>query len=216
MTVADKTFIENLREELTDTKVLVYCKTGILPLEWPRDENGDKKVSDAEVLVTASGKIMRRNEKIYRNIETRITDENGVGAQSDGFMELDTSDTSHPFETDAEFLARIEDWLANSNDYRIEKYGVHIRRGQPFPQPFDRWDELSAASIGEMVALMLGDDHEENLVRLKRYAGYELNRRDASGGELEPRQDVLDVLEYLASASGDEAEDAPPIDETDA
>ncbi len=213
MTTATPTpFIESVKDATSHRKVWVFCKSGTMPLEWPKLADGTRAVDDADVTVTSSGKVFRTNQRSYRNIETSITDERGVGAQSAGFMELDLGDTTHPVETDAEFLARIEDWIEKSNDPRIVTYGVRIEASNPYPMPFDGWDTMKTDTILDFVAQQLGDDHDANTERLKRYASYEMSRDIKIHGE--PRADILDGLSILADASGDESDDQIPVDES--
>jgi hypothetical protein len=201
-------FIEAVEDSLDNRRVYVACNVGTLPLEWPKGS-----VTDEDVTILQTGKILRTNRRNFRNIETAITGPDGIGAQSGGVQVLNLDDDSHPFETDAEFLERIEDWIAHSKDPRIAKCGVRVERKNPHPVPFIGWDTLPADTVLEIVAQQLTDDYEANLKLLKGYAAYEL-RRDLVGisglqqGDTGAvREEILNGLEYLAAASGDESAD---------
>lgn len=212
-TATPSSFIESVKEMIGSERVFVFCKVGTLPLEWPIDpDTGLPNIDDADAVPMPGGKVKFINRRIVRKIETSITDERGVGAQSAGFMELDLgSNVRLHGETDAQFLDRINDWIAKSGDPRIEQYGVYVEQGNPFPIPFARWDDLKAETLIDTVATAyMGDDHEANLAMLRNFAGYELRRREEAGG---PRQDVLDGLEFLATAVGDEDDDDAIIED---
>lgn len=213
-------FIDQVKENLPAAKVLVFCSSDILPLEWPRDENGVKRVTDAESIVV-NGRERLMNKVVYRNIETTSPQRQRGEVGKLGYMELDLNDESHPTETDAEFLDRVKDWIANSKDPRVHTYNVSVAQDNPFPLPFDTWNNLKTSSLLEVIAAgYLGDDADKNAERLRQFAGYELNRRiekrDDRGRVIEvltTRQDVLDGIEWLASASGDESDDDMDIDD---
>lgn len=220
MAVAEQnppTLTEQVKDTITSHKVWVRCNVGTLPLEWPRVDpaTGQKSVDDDD-LMQMGNRLVKTNSRRYRNIETRMVNEQGVGAQSAGFMELDLMDGSHPIETDAQFLVRIKDWIANSGDPRIAAKGVRVEEGNPFPLPFNNWDSLKAKDLLGMVANMLGDDHDSNLEILQRFAGYEISRREENAdGSLRSvsRSDVLAGLDTLAAASGDESDDDAVVED---
>jgi len=190
------TFIESVEETLAGTKVWVFCKKGTMPLEWPAG-----CVDDDEGVITNSGKFMVTKKVRYRNIDTTTSK-----GQSAGYMELDPSSNVAVFgETDAQFLARIKDWIENSNDPRIEPCGVRIDSGNPFPLPFNNFDGMTADQVATVVMAQLTDDVATNMKMLRDYASYELN-----AGK---REDVLAVLEEVAGLSGDESDDDGLVDD---
>lgn len=217
--VAEKprSLVAEIAESMQSTRVFVFCKRGTMPLEWPRLEGGGRTVDDEDTTVLPNGKVLRTNRRAFRNIDTRAVNEQGVGAQSQGFMVLDLADkTEKDGETDAEFLERIEDWIENSGDYRIDKYGVRVERGNPFPIPFSTWDDLTDEAALSSIANMLVDDVERNEEILSSAIKYELNRHvKRDDGRIDgPRERVLAGLDYLAAASGDESDDESPEDES--
>lgn len=207
------TLTQSVKQNLTSRKVWVRCSTGVLPLEWPRvDPNTGKRAVDDDTLMPMGNRMVKVGGARYRNIETRIANEQGIGAQSAGFMELDLLNPNPPDgydETDAQFLARIKDWIANSGDSRIVAKGVRVEEGNPFPLPFGSWDTGKPKDVLNTLAGTLGDDHEANLETLRKAAGYELSRTVEVNGELVPqvRQEILDGLDAIAGATGDESAD---------
>jgi hypothetical protein len=217
----EQSLTEEVKASLTSHKVFVFCKRGTLPLEWPKNADGSRAIDDEDTTVLPNGKVLRTNRRMYRNIDTRIEDERGVGAQSSGVMELDLlSKVEKQGETDAEFYARIKDWIDNSGDYRIEKYGVRVAEGNPFPIPFGSWDDITGEAVLTSVAAQLVDDHDKNVEYLRKCVQYELNRkveRKNLNGVVTavegPRQDVLDGLVFLARTPGDESADDAPVED---
>lgn len=203
ITLEKTSFIDSVKESIPSHKVYVFCKSGTMPLEWPKKQDGTRSVDDDQIVVLGNGKAVVTGRERYRNIDTRITDDAGRGGQSAGFQVLDMN-----IPEDVEFLERIKDWIANSRDPRIEKHGVRVEEGSPFPMPFAGWDHMKPSSLMDFVALQLSDDHEQNLSLLKSYAQYELSRRPLDNEpDRAPRQEVLDGLELLAVAPGDESDD---------
>lgn len=202
---------KHVREQREKSNVRIYANVGVLPLEWPRDENGYPAVSDAKY--NEQGKMIPGSKREVRNIETAAPDGSGIpGAPSMGFMELNPADRSHPVEKDAELIERVKDWLANSDDYRISKYNVSIQQGHTYMRPLgehgDLWDRLDTQSLVNIATEMMTDDPERNFNLLVDFVGYEVNRPE---GE---RKDLVDALNELAIIAGTEDEDAAPADDS--
>lgn len=172
---------------------LVFVKKrggGTMPLEWPRiDPKHDRRAIDFE-LKDRDGNVIERVE--YRKLEFG----------HNGIQKLNLSDPD-----DAEFFALVKDWYDNSNDHRIAKYDVMIiENGNVEPPPFPRYEDMKASVVAEMIANFMGDDASENEQFLMRCARYELQMK-------EPRDVVLDAIEYLGIDTGDESGDGEVIEE---
>lgn len=204
MTVMTRKLQDRVKESIANDEVWVYCNVGVLPIEWA---NGKRAVSDEDMHVLPSGKIVTGQRVLYRDIDTRSE----VGADAMGFMRLDPKNDKHPVESDAAFLERIKDWLENSGDPRIAQHRVYLQQGATYSLPDPDWNELQPSTLMEIVALRLGDDPEANEAKLIAMMGYELNRPEHFGG---PRQQVIDELNDLAEMSGVESVDTDVADDS--
>jgi len=180
-------------QSVVNTKV-VYIKANNsyqIPLEWPRDENGNKTVSDCDY--TQQGKKI--NVRMERDL---VFDKNCRQA-------LNTED-----QDDARFLAKVKDWVENSGDPRIVQCGVEIQESENAePLPFPRYDSLKISTILEIISSMLddiGDSPEDRNNLLESVARYELQRTfpadHVKAGQLNPRKGILDGLDKLGQEVG--------------
>lgn len=211
-----------VQENHDTASVRVFCDVGVLPLEWPRDARNNPRVTDAGY--TEKGKLIPGSQVNVRNIETAGQRQGGAGAPSLGYMDLNPLDRSHPGETDAQFIERVEDWLNNSDDYRINRYNVSIQRGKRYPMPFDGWDRWNLEAIAGLVLAQMEDSPEENLDRLVNYCGYEMHRavdetspdyaRLQPGDNGGPRAELLKQLDLIAAAVGEEDSDTEVADDS--
>jgi hypothetical protein len=191
-TLQEPTFVDKVKDSMESSKVYVFCKVGTFPLEWPKKPDGTKSITRNH-LANIGNKAVVVGSEVYRDVVTRHP--SGEMAHSLGYEQLDKSNPD-----DMEFLDRIKDFIANSGDPRIEKYGLRVEEGNPYPPPFARWDDLSADTALEMAANMLGDDQQQNEDTIAAWAKYELAKD-------KPRKAILDGLNLLAADPGDESGD---------
>ncbi len=192
-------FVEAVADSMESKKVFVFCKAGVHPLEWPKKEDGTKSVDRDQYAAIGNKAVIVSSER-YRNIVTRLP--GAKDATSPGYEVLDMGKPE-----DVEFLARLKDYIANSNDPRIEKRGIRIEEGNPYPPPFNRWNELTAEACAQTVENMLGTDAEENRTLIAGWIKHELSNDN-------PNTEKLDFLNYLAGTSGAESYDDSVEDET--
>lgn len=92
---------------------------------------------------------------------------------------------------DVEWMRRVDAWLDEGMDWRIERFKIRRLDHDATPPPFQNWSSLNASALKTMVENMMGEDDDSNLSMLKRFARYELEQEQA-------RVDVLKFLDDLA------------------
>jgi len=200
LSTKDTPFVDSVRDSMESSKVFVFCKSGRFPLEWPKVD-GVKSV-DRDHLAQMGSKAVVVGSDRFRAIVTRQEDRGS--ATSRGYEVLDKSNPD-----DMEFLATIKDMIANSGDRRIVRHAVRVEEGNPYPPPFNRWDELSVDACMATVSNMLGGERVENEALISEWIKYELSRD-------EPSVEKLESLNDLATSAGVELYDDEVFDGTDA
>jgi hypothetical protein len=189
-------FVDSVKDSMGSSKVFVFCKSGRLPLEWPKVE-GVKSV-DRDHLAQLGTKAVVVASDRYRAIVTRQEDRGS--ATSLGYEVLDKANPE-----DMEFLSTIKDWIKNSGDRRIVRHAVRVEEGNPYAPPFNRWDDLSCDACIATVTNMLGSDAGENQALIAEWIKYELSVD-------KPNREKLEALDALASSEGSEAYDDEVFD----
>ena len=116
---------------------------------------------------------------------------------ANGVMVLNPQDVD-----DAAILAEARLWLAQGDDPRIERLGIHIQEGGAVePPPIPRYENYKVQSLVKRIEEevdLIGGDNAEARAFLESVARYELQRE-------KPRKMVLDALESLGSSTGVES-----------
>lgn len=96
---------------------------------------------------------------------------------------------------DAEYIAAVREQIADGHP-DVLKYDIREQdEAAPLP-PIAGWERLSLAALSEWVAASLGDDHDENVRKVREYARYELARPESIGGA---RREVLAMLDSVVA-----------------